>query len=177
MYQEIPGSSVNDLTIQKEERYSVVSEPGGHYLFHFTPKETDETHTTAQQIAIPIVDWMKKNGKDKTVDFIGGDSTNVNSGIWGGVFQFVENLLERPLNWIICGHHLNELPLRHLITGLDGPTTSDCGFSGPLGKTLDGVTDLPVKKNFKKIDVGKDLIDITKEVKMFQPTKSADMRW
>ena len=39
MYQEIPASSVNHPTIQKEEHYSVVSEPGGHYLFHCTPNE------------------------------------------------------------------------------------------------------------------------------------------
>ena len=38
MYQEIPGSSVNHPTIKKEEHSFVVSEPGGHYLFHFTPK-------------------------------------------------------------------------------------------------------------------------------------------
>ena len=115
---------------QKEEHISVVSEPGGHYLFHFTPPEADETATAAEQIAKCLVEWMRRHGVDQTINFIGGDSTNVNSGIWGGVFHNVEKLLGRPLNWLLCGLHLNELPLRHLIIGLDGPTSSDTGFTG-----------------------------------------------
>ena len=95
---------------------------------------------------------MKKYGVDKTLQFIGGDSTNVNSGIWGGAFQHVEKLLGRPLNWLVCGLHLNELPLRHLIEQLDGPTKSDTGFSGPLGKALGMVTELPIDDKFNKTE-------------------------
>ena len=107
---------------------------------------------------------MRKFGVDKTLLFIGGDSTNVNSGIWGGVFQFVEKMLGRPLNWIVCGLHLNELPLRHLIIQLDGPTSSDTGFTGPLGKALRSVTDMPIKKSFPAIRVGTDLIELDEEI-------------
>ena len=98
------------------------------------------------------------------MQFIRGDSTSLNSGIWGGVFHSVEKLLGRPLNWVVCGLHLNELPLRHLITGLDGRTCSDTGFTGPLGKALDDVTDLPIKKNFKKVTCGSELISLSTEV-------------
>ena len=164
MYQEVEGSSQVYPTIQKEEHYSVVAEPGGQYLFHFTPDEADKTHTAAEQIARALVEWMKKYGVDKTLQFIGGDSTNVNSGIWGGVFQFVEKMLGRPLNWIVCGLHLNELPLRHLVSDLDGPTKSDTGFSGPLGKALATVTELPVKKTFKAVTIGSDLIELDDEI-------------
>ena len=107
---------------------------------------------------------MKKYGIDKTLKFIGGDSTNVNSGIWGGVFQFVEKLLGRPLNWIVCGLHLNELPLCHLIIDLDGPTSSDTGFTGPLGKALKSVTEIPIKSNFKTVTVGEDLIELDESI-------------
>ena len=165
MYEEVEGSSQPHPTIRKEEHYSVVSEPGGQYLFHFTPDEADKDHSAAEQIAIALVDWIKKYDVDQTLQFIGGDSTNVNSGIWGGVFQYVEKMLGRPLNWIVCGLHLNELPLRHLMAELDGPTTSDTGFSGPIGKALAGVTDLPIKKNFKKITLGADLIDLPEDVR------------
>jgi hypothetical protein len=165
MYEEVEGSSQAHPAIRKEEHYSVVSEPGGQYLFHFTPDEADKEHSAAEQIAITLVEWMKKYDVDKTLQFIGGDSTNVNSGIWGGVFQFVEKMLGRPLNWIVCGLHLNELPLRHLMADLDGPTTSDTGFSGPVGKALAGATELPVKKSFKKITIGSDLIALPEDVR------------
>ena len=164
MYQEIEGSSKLYPSIQKEEHYSVVSEPGGHYLTHFTTDDDDINHTAAEKIAIALVEWMKEYGVDKTLIFIGGDSTNVNSGIWGGAIQFVEKLLGRPLIWIMCGLHLVELPLRHLICDLDGPTCSATGHTGPLGKALDTATELPINKSFKKISIGEDLIRLDDEI-------------
>ena len=103
VYQEVEGSNQVYPSTVKEEHYSVVAEPGGKYLFHFTPDEDDKECSAAEQIANILVEWMTKYGVDKTIQFIGGDSTNVNSGIWGGVFQFVEKKLGRPLNWIVCG--------------------------------------------------------------------------
>ena len=141
-----------------------MSDPGGQYIFHFTPPEADENHKAAEQIAIELVTWMKQYGVDKTLVFIGGDSTNVNSGIWGGVFHHVEKLLGRPLNWLLCGLHLIELPLRHLIVFLDGPTNSVIGFQGPCGKALSSVTQLPINDKFKNLDNGSDLIELPDEV-------------
>lgn len=129
-YQEVEGSNQLFPSFQKEDHYSVVAEPGGEYLFHFSPPKADETATAAEQIAKCLVQWMREYGVDKTIMHIGGDSTNTNSGIWGGVFHHVEKMLGRPLNWLLCGLHLNELPLRHLIINLDGPTSSDTGFTG-----------------------------------------------
>jgi hypothetical protein len=40
--------------------------------------------------------------------------------------------------------HANELPLRHLIIHLDGPTTGPKGFSGPLGKALNKIEERSV---------------------------------
>ena len=54
----------------------------------------------------------------------------------------MESKIGRKLNWLICCLHTNELPLRHLIVGLDGPTLSDNKWSGDLGKILDHVTEL-----------------------------------
>ena len=127
---QVDDSDTLQPSLEREEHYTVVSEPGGEYIFHFSPPESDKTASAAQQIARCLVDWMRRHGVDQTLRFIGGESTNLNTGIWGGVFTFVENMLGRPLNWLICGLHLNELPLRHLIADLDGPTSSDTGFSG-----------------------------------------------
>ena len=163
VYQEIEGCSQVYPGVVQEEHYSVVAEPGGQYLFHFTPDEADKENSAAEKIANVLVEWMSKFGVDKTLQFIGGDSTNVNTGIWGGAFQFVEKKLGRPLNWVVCGLHLNELPLRHLIIELDGPTSSDTGFTGPLGKALKSVSDMPFNKNFKTITVGQDLAELDEQ--------------
>jgi hypothetical protein len=46
-------------------------------------------------------------------------------------------LQNQPALMIRIKLHANELPLRHLIIHLDGPTPN--GFSGPLGKALNKV--------------------------------------
>ena len=56
-----------------------------------------------------------------------------------------EGLLHRPLQWVICLLHCNELPLRHVFSIVDGNTSSPHCFSGPIGKELDSaVSDWPV---------------------------------
>ena len=47
--------------------------------------------------------------------------------------------------------HTNELPLRHLIANLDGPTNSKNGFKGPIGKLLSKVNKLKRLKKFEPI--------------------------
>ena len=80
------------------------------------------------------------------------------------MFQFVEQILGRPLNWIVCGLHLNELPLRHLVILLDGPTNSNTGFTGPVCKALNSVTDMPINIKFKPITIGPELIELEDDV-------------
>ena len=38
--------------------------------------------------------------------------------------------------------HCNELPLRHLLASLDGPTSSKDGFTGPIGSFLSSVQEI-----------------------------------
>nr|XP_047125873.1 uncharacterized protein LOC124807716 isoform X2 [Hydra vulgaris] len=97
---------------------------------------------------------MIQHGVAKSIQALGGDSTNVNTGWEGGVIQFVELKLNKRLNWLICALHTNELPLRHLIVELDGKTLSNNKWSGELGKLLNMVTDLDANKNFEKITLG-----------------------
>ena len=92
---------------------------------------------------------------------IGGDSTNVNTGWQAGVMQWVEKKLGRRLVWLVCDLHTGELPLRHLIIELDGPTLSNNKWSGPLGNMLDSATELDINNNFIKITVGYPLISLS----------------
>lgn len=150
-------------SVVKEEHYSVTREPGGEYLCHFSP-EASPNIKHAEQVANELVEWLETHGVGRTLIAIGGDSTNTNTGWRGGVIQHVEKKLGRKLSWIICWLHLNELPLRHLITALDGQTSSDRTFTGPLGKLLPHVTKLPVRERFDAIPVNGELVALSPDV-------------
>ena len=90
----------------------------------------------ADHLATLIYDWIVEYGISKSLIAVGADSTNLNTGHKGGVIHFLENKLERRLIWLICALHTNELPLRHLMLTLDGKTTSNVAFSGPVGKIV-----------------------------------------
>jgi len=53
---------------------------------------------------------MKNKRIDKTLQAIGGDSTNVSTGLEGGTIHWVEVKLNRKLNWLVCAMRTNELP-------------------------------------------------------------------
>ena len=42
------------------------------------------------------------------------DGANVNIGYKGGAIRCLEMFLKRPLQWVICELHHNEVPLRHI---------------------------------------------------------------
>ena len=86
---------------------------------------------------------MKIKSTDKSLQTIGGDSTNVNyTGFDGGCMYSVEVKLGHTLIWLVCALHTNELPLRHLITTLDEKTLSNNKWTGNMGKMLDFETEL-----------------------------------
>ena len=92
----------------------------------------------------------KTNLKELTV--VGYDGTAVNTGRTGGVIRGYACLnsclleVKRPLRWLVCLLHANELPLRHLFQSLDGATTGPRGFSGTLSisNALNKCNELPV---------------------------------
>lgn len=148
----------------KEEHYTVCMEPGGKYLCHFVAGKADQERTHAEIIADKLVALLKERGADKTLQAIGGDSCNVNTGWEGGVMHFVEERLQRKLVWIICDLHTGELPLRHLVTAVDGKTLSNNKWSGVLGKMLDSATDLDINADFPVVCVGPPLPQLSTSV-------------
>ena len=60
--------------------------------------------------------------------------------------------------------HTNELPLKHLITNLDGPTNSMDGFKGPIGKLLSKVNQLKWLEKFELIRQIEPLIKIPDDI-------------
>lgn len=117
-----------------EEHVSVLAEPGSIYLGHTTPNRG-----TGKEIQISITTLLEgQRWKLDDLICVGCDGTATNTGWKGGVIQNLEQYLKRPLQWCVCLLHANELPLRHLFSTLDGPTSGPKEYSGPIGKQLVG---------------------------------------
>lgn len=123
----------------KEEHLSIVKEPGSQYLGHTVPKSS-----SAKDVASSILDYLGESCQSSMFKIVGCDGTVVNTGQKGGVICCLERSLEKPLQRFICLLHANELPLRHLITHLDGTTSGPKAFSGLIGSALPNCHNLPV---------------------------------
>ena len=73
----------------------------------------------------------------------------------------IELKLNKPVHWFICQLHANKLPLCHLFQTLDRKTTGPKGYSGNIGKMLDGCEKLDVI-NFEPVFF--DLLDRVKPI-------------
>ncbi|GBM35995.1 hypothetical protein AVEN_78091-1 [Araneus ventricosus] len=56
----------------------------------------------------------------------------------------MELILKRPLQWLLCQLHANELPLRHLFAHVDRTTTASRSLTGEIRKSLARCQKLPV---------------------------------
>ena len=74
---------------------------------------------------------------------------------------------------VICALHTNELPLRHLFEANDGKISGKASWTGPIGKMLTNVLNLPLNPNFKTI-TGADLPSLTDNVVLYL---SADQKY
>lgn len=129
-----------------EEHISLIMEPESKFLGYVSPK-----FGTSRCIEQTIIDYFSKsNISTESLVAVGCDGTNVNVGQKGGVIRLLEERLNRPLQWIICLLHMNELPFRHLFSEIDGKTSGPRSFSGKIGKDLETCEQRPVV-NFEPI--------------------------
>ena len=148
-----------------EEHITCVKEPDSEYLGHIVVSSG-----TSHAIASGITDFLNhKNINTSELQAVGCDGTAVNTGRKNGVISLLEQQLGRPLQWFVCQLHGNELPLRHLITKLDGPTTGPRGFSGTIGKQLSNCENLPIIDfepiQAEEINIEVDLSDLSTDQK------------
>ena len=120
-------------TVELEEHYVVVGEPGEFYLSHLTP-DTGK----GSDVAAAIYKLIESTTLQGNLRVIGSDGTAAMTGCWSGCIARLEEMLGRPLQWAICLLHCIELPLRHVFKTLDGVTKSPDTFSGPIGECLIG---------------------------------------
>jgi hypothetical protein len=91
---------------------------------------------TGEGLANLTFSVLEETDSIKTIDAVIMDNTPTNTGYSSGLCACLEKRLGRKLHMVGCMLHTNELPLRHLITKLDGKTLSGNRFSGPIGQQL-----------------------------------------
>jgi len=134
---------------KKEDHYVIVAYPGESYIDHVAPKTGQ-----AKDIAAEILSVINETSSSETLTAVLCDSTNVNTGEFNGVIRRLETGLNRPLQWLICMLHLNELPFREVFSKVDGVTSGPRGFHGDIGSRLNfNPMSLPLV-NLKQFKVG-----------------------
>jgi len=151
---------------------TVTEEPRGRYLTHYTPEAQTGTAKPAKQCAVRLLDWMKDRGTDLSLELIGSDTTNDMSGWKAGMLHYVEQLLNRRLLRSFCWLHISELLFRHIVAKLDGPTSSDKGWSGTVGKLFSKVETLQRNTEFEPIPLLEPIVDISEDIASKMSTNS-----
>jgi hypothetical protein len=143
----------------KEEHYVILSFPNNYYIDHVVP-ETGKAVDVAKEILSVITDTNSASSLQAVVC----DGTVNNTGKTSGVIRRIEEDIGRPLQWLVCLLHANELPLRKYISATDGGfTTGPSSSTGAIMSALDfDPKDLPIVK-FKAI-AGK-VVEVSDEVK------------
>jgi len=137
-----------------EEHITLLTEPKSQYVGHFTTATG-----SSQSIVNGILDYCSSNEISfDDVAAVGCDGTAVNTGRKGGVIKLLEDHFNKPLQWLICLLHTNELPLRHLMKELDGGTSGPEHFAGLIGKQLVGCELLDIV-NFEAVQAPEINID------------------
>lgn len=125
---------------------SFKQQPGSEYICHVTAN--GGSTPTLEAI---IAKFQQLSIKYDKVCAIGCDGTVVNTGPHAGIVCLLEKHLQKPVHWFICLLHANELPLRHLITNLDGKTMGPNAWSGPIGRSISKVVWNEGIVDFKRI--------------------------
>lgn len=123
-----------------EEHVSLIMEPNSKFLGYIAPASG-----TSACIEKAIASFfLESEISMESLVAVGCDGTNVNVGKYRGIIRLLEKRLDKPLQWIICLLHMNELPFRHLFLYIDGDTSGPKTFSGKIGKDLEMCEKRPV---------------------------------
>lgn len=117
--------SDNRLGTSVVEHISMIANPGSFFVGHVA-----STSGSAKDIFEAITNSLTGSCHSiQNMKAIGCDGAPTNTGADNGIIRRFENLLQRPLQWLICLIHCNELILKAMINKLDGPT------KGPNGRS------------------------------------------
>ena len=125
----------------KQDVITVTSEPGGHYLDHFVPENAKGV--TLGEYLFHLLNMYDSN-KSLSAALVDGTGSNTSPDV-GAIFT-LETLLERPLSWLVCMLHFNELPLKHIEDKYVGKTAGPELRKGVLGEKA-----YKINKNLRKM--------------------------
>ncbi|GBL85305.1 hypothetical protein AVEN_222767-1 [Araneus ventricosus] len=106
-------------------------------------RNNESTNTISIWASFSIYEYVTNTLLDdfSNLIFLGYDGTVVNTGVFNGVIRRHELKLHRPIQWITCLLHFNELPLRHLFERkCSGPSS----YTGYIGRNLKACEKLPL---------------------------------
>jgi hypothetical protein len=126
----LKGDSV--ARTRKEDHYVIVAFPQQQYVDHVSPQSG-----ASSDISVELLSVINHTQSTESLCAVTCDSTNVNTGEHNGVIRRIELSLNRPLQWLVCMLHLNELPFREVFKVIDGDTSGPKGLKGPVGSHLD----------------------------------------
>lgn len=127
-----------------EEHVTIVKEPESKFIGYVTPEAG-----TGEGIQKAIVDFLNK--ERYCLDHllaINCDGTVTNTGYKNGVIPFLERYLRRPLQWLVCLFHFNELPLTALLTHFTGKAKGPKTWPGEFGEEIVKCENFPVSVDF-----------------------------
>lgn len=123
-----------------EEHITIVKEPNSSYIGYFTPEDG-----RGIGIAMGIINFLKAEGLSlEYLVAINCDGTRCNTGKFNGAICSLERQVKRPLQWLVCLFHFNELPFTALLKKLLGNASGPQNWPGVIGKTLMNCEDIPV---------------------------------
>lgn len=116
----------------KEEHYVIVSYPNATYVDHVMPNSS-----RASDVAKEIISVIKGTHSEESLLAVVCDGTVLNTGKHNGIIRQLEQSLRRPVQWLICLLHTNELPFRKYLSVLDdGCTTGPSTSTGEISSAL-----------------------------------------
>jgi hypothetical protein len=147
----VDGKAVTKQATATEEHIVFVDEPGGKYLDHI---EVDAGEGTGRHLGLAVSELVREYDSNDSIEAVCTDGTAVNTGYLTGAIAEVERNLGKPLQWLICLKHFNELPFRHIFDELDGGfgTSGPNSFKGELGKEVAGDIHLRDVVTFEPIE-------------------------
>lgn len=129
-----------------EEHVTILKEPDSKFIGYATP-----TEGTGVGIQKSIVNFLIDH--DYNMDHlvaISCDGTATNTGYRNGVIAFMERSLNRPLQWLVCLFHFNELPFTALLTNLAGKPKGPGLWQGEIGEGIRNCRKHPVSFVFQQ---------------------------
>ena len=121
----------HNRSVQFEERYAAVVGSGTYYFSPFSPKDGK-----GRTIAKKMFDSFKDTVLERKLAIVGTNGTASMTGKYNGCVRGLEELLNKPLQWIVCLLYTNKLSLQLVFGVLDGFLSGPDIFAAPLEKKL-----------------------------------------